>query len=273
MLCFPNAKINIGLNIVERRNDGFHNIETLFYPISLSDILEVVVNENTATLKCGLNITGQSIPGEPESNLCVKAYRVLDKTFGLPPVTIHLHKLIPMGAGLGGGSSDGAYTLTTLNRKFNLGLTAQQLCDYAAQLGSDCAFFIENKPALGTEKGNILQKRPVNLADHYIVLVKPDIFVGTAEAYAGVKPAKPANSIDQLIKLPVKEWKNSIVNDFEKSVFAKHPEIEKIKGLLYASGAEYASMSGSGSSVYGIFDREVNLKASFGGMFYWGGWL
>lgn len=273
MLCFPNAKINIGLNIVERRNDGFHNIETLFYPISLSDILEVVVSENASGSKCGLKVTGQSIPGDPETNLCVKAYHLLNKTFELPPVTMHLHKLIPMGAGLGGGSSDGAYTLTTLNKKFNLGLTGEQLCDHAAQLGSDCAFFIENKPALGTGKGNILQKKPVLLSDHYMVLVKPNVFVGTAEAYAGVKPSKPAEPIDQLIKKPIKEWKELIVNDFEKSVFAKHPEIEKIKDLLYISGAVYASMTGSGSAVYGIFDKEVNLKASFEGMFYWGGWL
>jgi 4-diphosphocytidyl-2-C-methyl-D-erythritol kinase len=273
MLCFPNAKINIGLNVVERRTDGFHNIETIFYPISLSDILEIIVNEKPADSKYELTITGQPIPGELESNLCVKAYQLLDKTFDLPPVKIYLHKLIPMGAGLGGGSSDGAYTLTLLNKQFELGLSNLQLVDYAAQLGSDCAFFIENRPAFGTEKGNVLKKQLVNLAGNYLVLVKPPVSVGTAEAYAGIQPIKPVTSVNQLITLPLNQWKNQIVNDFEKSVFAKHPEIKSVKDKLYASGAIYASMTGSGSALYGIFGQEVNLKANFEGMFYWGGIL
>lgn len=273
MLCFPNAKINIGLNILERRPDGFHNIETLFYPITLSDILEVIVNDQPEDTKIELITTGQDIPGNVESNLCVKAYNLLDKDFDLPPVKLYLHKLVPMGAGLGGGSSDGAYTLTLLNQEFELGLTNEQLAAYAAHLGSDCAFFIENKPAMGTGKGNILTKVPVNLAGNYLVLVKPPVFVGTAEAYAGVTPCKPETSIEELIKLPLNSWKNKAVNDFEKSVFAKHPEIEAVKDKLYTSGAMYASMTGSGSSVYGIFEQEVNLKASFDGMFYWSGML
>jgi len=273
MLCFPNAKINLGLNITERRPDWFHNIETVFYPIPLSDILEIIRSENPSGPKSELIITGKDIPGGKESNLCTKAYELLDKDFDLPPVKIYLHKIFPMGAGLGGGSSDGAYTLTLLNKQFELGLSTIQLAEYAAQLGSDCAFFIENKPAYGTEKGNVLKKLLINLAGNYLVLVKPSVFVGTAEAYAGVQPTKPEIPVNQLISLPLKQWKNQIVNDFEKSLFKKHPEIEAIKDSLYKQGAAYASMTGSGSAVFGIFEQEVNLKNSFEGMFYWGGKL
>jgi len=178
-----------------------------------------------------------------------------------------------MGAGLGGGSSDGAYTLTILNKQFELGLSTLQLAEYAAQLGSDCAFFVENKPSFGTEKGNVLKKQLVNLAGNYLVLVKPTVFVGTAEAYAGVQPTKPEISVNQLISLPLKQWKNQIINDFEKSIFKKHSEIKSIKDSLYEQGAVYASMTGSGSAVFGIFEQEVNLKSQFQGMFYWGGML
>jgi len=271
MLCFPNAKINIGLNVIEKRQDNFHNIETVFYPIPLSDILEIIKNEKHGSNKSELMITGKDIPGSKESNLCTKAYDLLDKDFDLPSVKIYLHKIIPMGAGLGGGSSDGAYTLRLLNLLFELNLATAQLADYAAQLGSDCSFFIENKPALGSEKGNVLEKLLLNLSDKYLVLVKPPVFVGTAEAYAGIVPHKPNNHVKQLVSLPPSEWKDKIVNDFEKSVFDKHSEIKTIKDTLYKQGAVYASMTGSGSAVYGIFEQEVNLKNSFEGMFYWGG--
>ncbi|HEY4784468.1 MAG TPA: 4-(cytidine 5'-diphospho)-2-C-methyl-D-erythritol kinase, partial [Bacteroidales bacterium] len=273
MLCFPNAKINIGLNIIERRPDNFHNIETVFYPIPLSDILEIIEKDKISDRKADLSVTGKEIPGDPDSNLSIKAYHLLDADFDLPPVSIYLHKIIPMGAGLGGGSSDGAFTLTLLNRMFDLKLNIAQLTAYAEKLGSDCAFFIENKLALGTGKGNILEKLLLNLSDYYLVLVQPQVFVGTAEAYAGIIPRKPSDQISKLIGLPLNDWNNRIKNDFEESVFQKHPEIKYVKDQLYQRGAVFASMTGSGSAVYGIFEVEVNLKNLFNGMFYWGGRL
>lgn len=272
MLCFPNAKINLGLNIIERRPDNFHNIATVFCPISLSDILEIIRTENNPN-KVELKITGMQISGDSESNLCVKAYHLLDKEFDLPPITIYLHKLVPMGAGFGGGSSNGAFTLTLLNQLFELGLADDQLAGYAEQLGSDCAFFIHNKPAFGTGKGNVLTDIQLDLSGKYLVLVKPDIFISTAEAYAGVKPVKLTQSIPELLEHPITDWKQLVINDFEESIFLRHPEIKIIKNDLYKRGALYASMTGSGSAVFGIFDDEVKLKTTFPGMFYWGGWL
>ncbi len=272
MLCFPNAKINLGLNIIERRSDNFHNIATVFYPIPLSDILEIIHSENNLN-KVELKITGMQISGDSERNLCVKAYYLLDKEFDLPPITIYLHKLVPMGAGFGGGSSNGAFTLTLLNQLFELGLADDQLVGYAEQLGSDCAFFIHNKPAFGTGKGNVLTDIQVDLSGKYLVLVKPDIFISTAEAYAGVNPVKLKHSIPELLKHPITDWKQLVINDFEESIFLRHPEIKIIKNDLYKWGALYASMTGSGSAVFGIFDDEVKLKTLFQRMFYWGGWL
>lgn len=272
MLCFPNAKINLGLNIIERRSDNFHNIATVFYPIPLSDILEIIHSENNLN-KVELKITGMQISGDSERNLCVKAYYLLDKEFDLPPITIYLHKLVPMGAGFGGGSSNGAFTLTLLNQLFELGLADDQLVGYAEQLGSDCAFFIHNKPAFGTGKGNVLTDIQVDLSGKYLVLVKPDIFISTAEAYAGVKPVTLTHSLSELLKRPITDWKQLVINDFEESIFLRHPEIKIIKNDLYNRGALYASMTGSGSAVFGIFDDEVKLKTLFQRMFYWGGWL
>jgi 4-diphosphocytidyl-2-C-methyl-D-erythritol kinase len=273
MLCFPNAKINIGLNIIERRPDNFHNIETVFYPIPLSDILEIIKSENDCGLKTDLKATGIEIPGDTSSNLCLKAYQLLDSSFGLPPVKIRLHKIIPMGAGLGGGSADGAYTLVLLNQLFELGLTQQQLKGYAAQLGSDCAFFVTNEPAFGTQKGDVLEDVALNLSGYYLALVKPNVFVGTAEAYSGVKPGPPAISLINLIKKDPCEWKDCVANDFEKSIFNSYPEIKAIKDSLYSHGAVYASMTCSGSAVFGLFDREIDLKQKFSGLFYWQGKL
>jgi 4-diphosphocytidyl-2-C-methyl-D-erythritol kinase len=270
MLCFPKAKINIGLNILERRPDHFHNIETIFYPVLLSDILEMIRFDRKSS-KVDLKITGMAIPGDPETNLCVRAYHLLDQFFDLPPVTIYLHKLIPMGAGLGGGSSDGASALVLLNQLFELGLSDEQLVGYASKLGSDCTFFIRNKPAFGTEKGNILTDIPLDLSGKYMVLVKPNVFVSTAEAYQGVVPSKPEYSLPDLIKRPMVEWKHAIKNDFEESILHKYPEIKSVKEMLYKQGAVYSSMTGSGSAVYGIFEGEVQLKNCFPGMFYWRG--
>lgn len=272
MLCFPNAKINLGLSIIERRPDHFHNIESIFYPIPLSDILEVV-KSNKKDVKVELKITGMDIPGSVNTNLCVKAYHLLDNVYDLPPVTLHLHKLIPMGAGLGGGSADGAFTLTLLNQAFELGLSSEKMADYASQLGSDCPFFIRNRPSLGEEKGQLLSDVQVNLEGKYLVLVKPPVFVGTAEAYAGVVPHKPEHSVASVIQNPVNLWKDMLCNDFENSIFNKYPMIAEVKAQLYKNGALYSSMTGSGSAVYGIFENEIQLKNVFAGMFYWGGFL
>ncbi len=268
MLCFPNAKINIGLNIVERRPDHFHNIETVFYPIPLSDILEIIRSDNKLA-KVEITTSGLAIPGNHESNLCVKAYHLLDKEFDLPPINIYLHKLIPMGAGLGGGSSDGAFALSLLNRFFDISLPNNELANYASQLGSDCAFFIRNKPSFGVEKGNVLTDIQLDISSKFIVLVKPNIFVGTAQAYSGVKPHKPIQSLLEILKQPITQWKHLVINDFEESILKSHPEIKIVKETLYQQGALYASMTGSGSAVFGIFDNEVQLKPLFKDMFYW----
>ncbi len=266
MIVFPNAKINIGLHITSKRSDGFHNIETVFYPVPQTDVLEIIPSQTPGTKFAGFGI---EIPGDTASNLCIKAYDALRADFDLPPVKIILHKNIPMGAGMGGGSSDGAFTLVVLNKMFELGLTDVQLEKYASALGSDCAFFIRNKPALGTEKGNVLENIAVNLQGLYLVIVKPNAHIGTAEAYAGVTPKIPELSLKEITTLPVNQWKGLIKNDFEDSIFPKHTEIAAIKDTLYKNGALYASMTGSGAAVFGIFEQEVNLKNLFKGLFYW----
>ena len=273
MLCFPNAKINIGLVVLEKRPDHFHTIETIFFPIPLSDILEIIPEKGQISAKVNFKTTGLEIPGHVPNNLCIKAYNLLDKDFDLPPVKIILHKIIPMGAGLGGGSSDASAVLILLNQLFDLRLDETTLLDYASRLGSDCAFFIRNKPALGTGKGDVLEPINIVLKGYYCVVVKPDDFIGTAEAYAGITPARPTQSLKELGALPISDWKQTLVNAFEKSIFEKHPVIATIKEQLYREGAVYASMTGSGSAVYGIFKEEVKLKNTFTGMMYWGGWL
>lgn len=256
MITYPNAKINLGLNITEKRPDGYHNLETVFYPIPLQDALEVkpLDGENEYLLK----IAGTQITGEPEDNLVIKAYRLLKQDYPhLPSIDIHMFKHIPTGAGLGGGSSDAAFMLKLLNEKFSLHISVSQLEEYAARLGADCAFFIQNKPVFASGIGNIFEPIELSLKGYYLVLVKPDIFVSTKEAYALVKPQKPQLSLKDIIHKPIEEWKNTMVNDFEKSVFHKFPEIAAIKDKLYDMGAIYASMSGSGASVFGLFKEQV----------------
>ncbi|MFW6224962.1 MAG: 4-(cytidine 5'-diphospho)-2-C-methyl-D-erythritol kinase [Bacteroidota bacterium] len=261
MIYFPNAKINIGLNITEKRNDGFHTIETIFYPVKWCDIAEFIVNnESTPSFKHSgipLDISAN------EDNLCYKAYLLLKEDYRLPPLQFHLHKVIPVGAGLGGGSSDAAYTLYYLNDYFNLRLSLGRLANYAEKLGSDCPFFINNKPTFATEKGNRLRNIELDLQDHYIVIVYPDLYISTKEAYSGIVPQKNNESLETLIQSPVCEWRYAIKNDFETAIFKKYPEIEGIKKRLYNHGALYASMTGSGSSVYGIFDSPKNLASIF----------
>lgn len=268
MICFPNAKINLGLNVISKRPDGFHNIESIFIPIQLTDALEVVEAK-----ECTLYVSGKAIAGNTNDNLCYKAYMLLKNDFKLPPVSIYLHKVIPMGAGLGGGSADAAFLLTLLNKKYELNLGDEILKKYALQLGSDCAFFIENKPAFVEGRGEILSGCNVNLSGYKIVLIHPGIHVNTKEAYVMIKPQKPPNSLSECCKQEIKTWKDTIVNDFEKPVFAMHPLLEKIKNDMYSLGAIYASMSGSGSSIYGIFDAHVKIeKDNFSAdYFFWRG--
>lgn len=258
MIVYPNAKINIGLNVVERRPDGYHNLETVFYPINLQDAIEIK-NIEGAVPECGyqLKVSGTILDGTPEDNLVVKAYKLLKKEFGLPPVSIFVYKHIPTGAGLGGGSSDAAFTIKMLNERFGLGLDVKQMEAYSAELGADCAFFIENKPVFATGIGNVFHDLSLSLSGKSLVLVKPDIFVSTRDAYAAVAPHRPEAPLPELLSKPLETWKDTVVNDFEASVFPKYPEIAAIKDKLYDMGAVYASMSGSGSSVYGIFDEPV----------------
>jgi 4-diphosphocytidyl-2-C-methyl-D-erythritol kinase len=248
MIVFPNAKINIGLNVVSKREDGYHNLETIFFPLKLADALEFVETDETK-----LTTSGIQIDGAPEQNLILKAYNLLRADFNLPPAHFHLHKVIPFGAGLGGGSSDAAFTLIMLNDYFNLGLSPQKLEFYASQIGADCPFFILNKPTFATGIGNKFHNIELDLTDYEIVILKPNIAVSTIEAYKNVIPRNPKFRLTEIIKTPVEEWKNLIVNDFEKSVFRKYPQIAELKQLLYDFGAGYASMSGSGSAVFGIF--------------------
>lgn len=254
MICFPNAKINIGLNITERRADGYHNLESVFYPVKLNDALEVVEAD-----ELGFSSSGLAIPGDMASNLCIKAYHLLQRDFEIPPVHIHLHKHIPVGAGLGGGSSDAAFFIKLMNEKFALGLSFEQMEAYCRQLGADCAFFIQNKPVYAFEKGDRFEAVFLDLSAYFLVLVMPNVQVSTAEAYRGVKPAKPENSLKEFIRLSPEAWKKGIKNDFEISVFQKYPVIRGVKASLYEAGAIYAAMSGSGSSVFALFKNPVQL--------------
>lgn len=269
MIVYPNAKINIGLNVVEKRKDGYHNLETVFYPINLQDALEIENIEGDVP-ECGykLKVAGTVLDGTPDDNLVVKAYKLLKKDFDLPPVSIYVYKHIPTGAGLGGGSSDAAFTIKALNDRFGLGLSMEKMEEYSAQLGADCAFFVKDKPVFATGIGNVFHPFELSLKGKTLVLVKPDIFVSTKDAYSAVKPQAPKASLTELLAQPLETWKDTVVNDFEASVFPKYPEIAAIKDKLYDLGAVYASMSGSGSSVYGIFNSPVeNIDEKFAGYF------
>ncbi len=268
MISFPNAKINIGLHVTQRRPDGYHNIETLFYPIDLCDILEIVPSHNNMST---LSITGIKVDGEVKNNLVMRAYRLLQSQYDIPAVEMHLHKVIPFGAGLGGGSADAAFALRMLNELFSLKLTDDALALLAAQLGADCPFFIYNTPLIATGIGDRFSTIDFSLKGKYIVLVKPSIIVPTAQAYAHVTPAIPLQPLRNQAIMPISEWKGNIVNDFEKSVFIAHPRIAAIKQQLYEYGALYASMSGSGSSVFGIFDSQCPYLHSFNDCYVWQG--
>ncbi len=252
MLFFPNCKINLGLNVVARRDDGYHNLETVFYPVKLLDALEVLKTSGTTTLE----VSGKTIDCSQDDNLCIKAYRMLKADFEqIPSVNILLYKNIPSGAGLGGGSADGAFTLLLLNKKFKLGLSQEKLVEYALRLGSDCPFFIINSPSFAASRGEKLEPCEVNLQDYNIVLVSPGIHIATATAFKNIEPKTPQQSAREIVKLPPEKWKHLLSNDFEGTVFSIFPKLKRIKEQLYASGAVYASMTGTGSTLYGIFPK------------------
>ncbi|CAL1518138.1 4-(cytidine 5'-diphospho)-2-C-methyl-D-erythritol kinase [Chitinophaga sp. MM2321] len=251
MIVFPNCKINLGLHITGRRADGFHDLETIFYPLPLNDALEVL---SPGTLQ--FSSSGIAVPGDPADNLCLRAFHLLQQDFPLlPAVNIHLHKHIPMGAGLGGGSADAAFMLQLLNTKFRLELTTAQLMDYAAKLGSDCPFFIINQPCFASGRGEVLEPVTLDLSGYSFLLVYPGIHVNTGWAFKQVTPQLPAHALGEMIRLPVSDWKEVIGNDFEVPVFQVHPVLADIKATMYASGAIYAGMSGSGSTMVGIFPK------------------
>lgn len=271
MLCFPNAKINLGLNIIEKRPDGFHNIETVFYPIPLCDALEISETKSEQPYK--FSSSGITIDIDPSENIVIKAFELIASKFNIPTTAIHLHKNIPFGAGLGGGSADAAYMMKMLNDFYKLKLDNDQLEDLAVQIGSDCPFFIKNEPVFAEGKGEIFSPTKVDLSGYFILLIKPEIHISTPEAYAGVTPVKPNQSLKTLIELPIENWKDCIHNDFEASIFPNHPELKKIKEELYQSGAVYAAMSGSGSSMFGIFKEEPTIKESWRIHYTWKGKL
>jgi 4-diphosphocytidyl-2-C-methyl-D-erythritol kinase len=254
MILYPNAKINLGLRVIEKRSDGFHNIETLFFPVQLCDVLEFIETDGNSP---SLEVTGIQPGGNVADNLVIKAWKIINERYHIPAVKIHLHKIIPAGAGLGGGSSDGASMLKGLDRYFNCGCKQQELSEMAALLGSDCPFFILNSPALGTGRGEILHPISFSMKGYTLLLKKPDIHINTGKAYAEITPCYPKMPLIELISKPVFEWQHLLINDFEHVVFKKHPEIGSIKKRFIELGAEYAAMSGSGSSVFGIFSEGI----------------
>lgn len=258
MITYPIAKINLGLQVTEKREDGFHNIETIFYPVPVQDALEVVKADTFQ-----IDITGIDLKEDPANNLVAKAYRLLQADYQLPPVHIHLHKNIPVGAGLGGGSADASYMLLMLNDLFELSLTREQLLAYALKLGSDCPFFIDPKPVFATGRGELMEPVELNLSGYHLVVVKPPVHVSTPEAYRHMCPGKSRISLKAIVRFPVLKWKGNLQNQFERYVFEQHPEVKAIKEKLYKLGAAYALMSGSGSAVYGLFHGDRRTIAQY----------
>ena len=267
MIFFPNCKINLGLHILRKRIDGFHDIETILYPLAIRDALEIIQDDSINDV--WFRSSGLPLNIGDENNICKKAYDLLKKDFPLLPVVkMHLHKVIPSGAGLGGGSSNGAATLQLLNQQFQMGLAEDQLLTYAAQLGSDCPFFIKNKPCVATGRGEILNEIELDLSSYTMIIVNPGIHISTVQAFSEIIPDDSQELMKDAIKLPLRTWKNSLTNDFEKPIFNQYPEIAKVKEQLYLAGALYASMSGSGSSLFGIFKKDVKPVFYFPGHYF-----
>lgn len=273
MIVFPCAKINLGLNIVSKREDGYHNLETVFYPIPLYDALEIKYMDEKfpSDTACDLKVTSNAVDCDEQKNLVIKAYHILAADYQLPRIHTHLYKHIPSQAGLGGGSSDAAFMIRLLDERFRLNIGNPEMERYAARLGADCAFFIEAEPAYAEGIGDVLMPADGpdgNLHGYYLCVVKPDVAVSTKEAYSAITPKKPAKSCRDIVRQPIETWKEELVNDFEEPIFKMHPELEAIKQKLYDQGAVYASMSGSGSALYGIFKEEPKgIEEQFDGMF------
>ena len=275
MINFPNAKINLGLNIISRRSDGYHNIETIFYPIDLFDALEIVpmkkdeIETNTISSQYRFFQSGLEIDADNENNLVIKALNLIKQEKEIPSIDIHLLKKIPLGAGLGGGSSDAAAMLHLLNNKFKLGYSEAELMTKASILGADCSFFIKNKPTLATGIGNVFEDIELDLKQYAMVVVKPNIYVNTKEAYSMIVPKMIEISLKEIIKMPIEEWREVMKNDFETPIFEKFPQIRNLKERMYDLGAIYAAMSGSGSSVFGIFESLPQIENEFDTNFIW----
>lgn len=270
MICFPNAKINLGLNIVSKRTDGYHNLETIFYPIGIKDALEIIIHEDQF---CDTFVeAGIKVDSTTEDNLVMKALRLMRTKYKFPPVEVHLLKKIPFGAGLGGGSADASFMLKLINSTFGLNISNEELAALAVQLGADCPFFIYNRPVFASGIGEVFDEIDLSLKGYFLVLIKPDIHVPTKDAFAEIKPKQPHISLKEIIKQPVSGWKGLMENDFEKSVFVKYPVIGGLKEDLYKKGALYASMTGSGSSVFGIFKEEQSdIQNSYQDCIVWQG--
>lgn len=266
MIVFPNAKINLGLNIISRRPDGYHNISSCFLPVGWKDALEAVPSDHFEFGSSGLHI-----PGKSSDNLCVKAFKLLKEKHHIPPVKMHLHKVIPMGAGLGGGSADGAFALKLLNDLFDLGLVNAQLEEYAKSLGADCPFFIRNRPMLVSGIGDVFEEIGFHIKGKFLVIVNPGIHVNTAQAFKSIRPKTPEFSLSESLYMNPDQWQDRVVNDFEGSVFEMHPRLKNVKNGLIKAGAIYAAMSGSGSSIYGIFDHEITISDEDSTV--WSGWM
>ena len=276
MITFPIAKINLGLNVVGRRPDGYHNLETVFYPVEIKDALELTVMDRQfpSAVDCDIKVTNLHVEGDEQRNLVVRAYQLLKQDFPqMPRLHAHLFKGIPTQAGMGGGSSDCAYTILALNQMFGLGLTEQRMVQYAARLGADCAFFILSRPAYAEGIGELLEPISLHLDSYYIGVVRPDIPVSTKEAFSLIAPVRPAKNCRDIVRQPVETWHEELKNDFERSVFALHPEIGAIKERLYQLGAVYAAMSGSGSAVFGLFRDKIEIGEHFPDMFTYFGRL
>lgn len=262
MIIFSNCKINLGLKVLRKRADGYHDLETVFYPLRFVDAIEAIrINDGDVQFSS----TGIEIDALPQQNLCMKAYGLLKQSYDLPPLQLHLHKAIPSGAGLGGGSANAAFTLKLLNAKFNLGLGTERLLDLALQLGSDCPFFIVNKPCIATGRGEILERIELpQLNKYHIAVINPGTHVSTAWAFSRITPGENKVSIKDVVAQPVSSWKDQLINDFEDAICNEHPRIREIKEMMYNNGASYASMTGSGSSVFGLFDQKPALNGDFG---------
>ena len=272
MICFPNAKINIGLRILEKRKDGYHNIESIFYPVGWCDALEAIPMEGFGKIE--LYLSGIPVPGRTDDdNLCVKLYKLLLKKYKLPSLKVWLHKTIPIGAGLGGGSSDAAHFMKMLNEMCNLKLSTDEMKEYVGSLGSDCVFFIENKPVVAFNRGDVTEAISLDLSDYYIALVYPDTQISTPFAYSLISPKQCEDSLKNIVDVNISNWKDCVFNDFEEPLFAKFPVIAAVKESLYKAGAVYSAMTGSGSAVYGIFNKKSDIASMFPKYKTWSGEL